>query len=40
MANARTVQVIHDNGSVESMDIDEYAKGVLPCRLEKSRVGV
>ena len=30
MANARTVQVIHDNGSVESMDIDEYAKGVLP----------
>ncbi len=30
MANALTVQVIHDNGSVEVMDIDEYAKGVLP----------
>jgi LysM repeat protein len=30
MANARTVTVEHRNGSVEVMDIDQYAKGVLP----------
>lgn len=30
MANVLTVEVVHDDGSVEVMDIDEYAKGVLP----------
>ena len=30
MANARTVVVDHADGSVDVMDIDEYAKGVLP----------
>lgn len=30
MANALTVEVLHDDGSVEVMDIDAYAKGVLP----------
>ena len=30
MANQRTVVVDHGGGRVEVMDIDEYAKGVLP----------
>jgi LysM repeat protein len=30
MTQARTVEVLHGDGSKETMDIDEYAKGVLP----------
>jgi hypothetical protein len=27
-----TVDIIHDNGSIEVMDIDEYVKGCSPTR--------
>ena len=30
MTNALTVEVLHDDGSVETIDIDEYVRGVLP----------